>query len=82
MVKKHTDYIEALKYIINKNEKIEDDNQLHNFVNILNHLEVENKKIELFLMKKIIMKLKIKMINEDMELEDNIFSQMIIIYGY
>ena len=42
---KYTNFLECLKYIINKSEKFEGDNQCDNFIKILNVLEEENKNL-------------------------------------
>ena len=42
---KYSNFLECLKYIINKSEKFEGDNQCDNFIKILNVLEEENKNL-------------------------------------
>ena len=43
---KNTDFLEALKFIINKSENFGDDNQCDNFIKILSDLEEENKNLD------------------------------------
>ena len=39
---KYDEFIESNKYIVNKYEKFEDDNQSKNFIKIINDIESEN----------------------------------------